>query len=220
MEPQRFEAPVPATDSPSLKRAILHGYQAMDRLLGRMACDYPDTLLVLCTALSQQPWPETTKCTFRPTRFETLLQFARVAPARARVKPVMAEEFHLECPTAEEAELVQVRFEELTVADQPLMKVERSGKSLFAGCLITDALVADRSVVRRSDGARVPFGDLFHMVHTMRSGRHHPDGVLWVRNGRHRIVSGRVPLTAIAPSVLRYFGLRPPDSMTQKPLPF
>jgi hypothetical protein len=54
----------------------------------------------------------------------------------------------------------------------------------------------------------------------MRSGRHHPDGVLWVRNGRHRIVPEKVSLTAIAPSVLRYFGLRPSDAMTGKALPF
>jgi hypothetical protein len=219
MEPERFDAPVPATDHPSLREAILYGYRAMDSLIGRLLRDYPEALLVLCSALSQQPWTDTTKCTFRPTRFEALLEFARV-PAGTTVQPVMAEEFHLECATAEEAALAEVRFRDLVVEDQPLLKVERTGNRLFAGCRITDATVLERQVVRKSDGARQPFAALFHMVHTMRSGRHHPDGVLWVRNGRHRVVPDPVPLTCIAPSVLRHFGLRPPARMKAAALEF
>jgi bisphosphoglycerate-independent phosphoglycerate mutase (AlkP superfamily) len=57
------------------------------------------------------------------------------------------------------------------------------------------------------------------MIHTMRSGRHHRDGVLWVRNGRHRVVRDRVPLTAIAPTVLRHYGVQAPAHMRTEPLP-
>jgi hypothetical protein len=213
MEPKYFELPVPSTDHESLREAIPYGYGAMDELLGRLQDDYPDALLLLCTALSQQAWTDTAKCTFRPTRFETLFEFARVSPERARVKPVMAEEFHVECSTDEEAALVEVRFQELTVEDEPLMKVQRSGKTLFAGCRLNDARVLERRVMRRSDGARRPFGDLFYMVHTMRSGKHHPDGVLWARNGRQRVVDAKVPLTALAPSILGQFRVPPPASM-------
>ncbi len=76
----------------------------------------------------------------------------------------------------------------------------------------------DRPILRRSDGARRPFGELFNMVHSMRSGRHHPDGVLWIRNGRHCLVENKIPLTAIAPTILAHFGLRPPPCMKEKPL--
>jgi hypothetical protein len=218
MEPEHFDAPVPATDDPSLQDAIPHGYQAMDRLLGQMMRDYPATLLVLCGALSQQPWTDTTKCTFRPRRFESLLEFAQVSAPHVRVKPVMAEEFHLECPTAEQATVVEARFRELTVANQPLMKVERTGNTLFTGCGVTDATMLDQSVKRQSDGTGLPFRELFYMIHTMRSGRHHPDGVLWVRNGCHQVVDEHVPLTAIAPTVLRFFGIDPPPAMQAQPL--
>jgi predicted AlkP superfamily phosphohydrolase/phosphomutase len=57
------------------------------------------------------------------------------------------------------------------------------------------------------------------MIHTMRSGRHHPDGALWVRNGRHEVVPGRVPLTDIAPTVLAHYGIDQPDHMEGRPLP-
>jgi hypothetical protein len=218
MEPERFTAPVPETDSPSLRDAIRHGYQAMDALLGRLMADYPDALLMLCTALSQQPWIDTTKCTFRPSRFDTLLEFARVPVPATAVKPVMAEEFHVECPSDEVALQAEAGFQQLTIDNEPVMKVERAGRSLFAGCRITDAAVLDRPVTRGSDGVRRPFSDLFYMVHTMRSGRHHPDGVLWVRGGRHRVVPGKVPLTAIAPTVLQHFGVPVPEHMHAGPL--
>src|SRR5262249_11699862 len=74
LDPGEVTAPPPASDHPSLGEAIHEGYRAMDRLVGRMLRDYPDAVLVLCTALSQQPWTNTTKCTFRPRRFETLLE--------------------------------------------------------------------------------------------------------------------------------------------------
>ncbi|MBL8793172.1 MAG: hypothetical protein JNM56_04650, partial [Planctomycetia bacterium] len=213
MEPAHFDVPVPATDDPSLADAIPHGYRMMDQLIGRLLADYPRTVLVLCTALSQQPWTDTTKCTFRPERFDDLLEFARVSPRTVQVKPVMAEEFYLECPTADYAGVVEKRLNELTVDGEPLMKVQRTGPSLFTGCRLTDARTLDKTIERGSDGFARPFASLFHMVHTMRSGRHHPDGVLWVRNGQHQVFADKVSLTSIAPSVLHFFGVTPPAHM-------
>jgi hypothetical protein len=218
MEPGQFAVPPPETDHSSLRDAIPEGYRAMDRLLGRFLRDYPDAVLILCTALSQQPWTDTTKCTYRPRRFEQLLEFARVSVEVAAVKPVMAEQFHVECPDGAAAARTEARLRELTVDEQPLMTVQREGSNVFAGCRVYDAAVLDRPVVRPSDGTRRRFGDLFYMVHTMRSGRHHPDGVLWVRTGRHRVVPDRVPLTDVAPTVLAHFGVAQPAHMKGRPL--
>jgi hypothetical protein len=219
MEPERFAVPPPPTDHPSLQTAIPDGYRAMDRLVGRFLRDYPDAVLVLCTALSQQPWAATTKCTYRPKKFEALLEFARVTVGGTAVKPVMAEQFHVECPDGEAAVATESRLRDLVIDDQPLMAVKREGKSVFAGCRVFESVALDRPVRRRSDGHGQRFGDLFYMIHTMRSGRHHPDGVLWVRNGRHRVVRGKVPLTAIAPTVLAHFHVGQPGHMKSRPLP-
>jgi hypothetical protein len=219
LEPEKFAVPPPETDHVSLRTAIPDGYQAMDRLIGRFLRNYPDAVLVLCTALSQQPWVNTTKCTFRPRRFERLLEFARVSVESAAVKPVMAEQFHVECADGLAATIAEARLRELTVDDQPLMAVQREGNSVFAGCRVFDTRAQGRPVTRVSDGSRMPFDDLFYMIHTMRSGRHHPDGVLWVRNGRHEIVRDKVPLTDIAPTILAHFGVDQPDYMPGRPLP-
>jgi hypothetical protein len=82
---------------------------------------------------------------------------------------------------------------------------------------VNDPAALDRTVRREGAGRR--FGELFYMIHTMRSGRHHPDGVLWWRNGRHRVVEERVPLTAVAPTILAHFGVAPPPHMRTLPLP-
>lgn len=218
MDPDRFTVAPLAADHPSLRDAIPHGYQMMDQLLGRLLRDYADDLLVLCTGLSQQPWTDTTKCTFRPHRFEALLEFAGVPAEGCQLQPVMAEQFHVVCRDEAAAERVERGLGELTVDDEPLMTVERNGVSVFAGCRLNETTALDRTVRRGSDGACRPFGDLFYLIHTMRSGRHHPDGVLWFRNHQHRVIGEKVPLTVIAPTILAHFGVPPPAHMRAAPL--
>jgi hypothetical protein len=115
MEPEHFDVPPPESAHPSLKNAISYGYRAMDQLLARFMADYPDAILMLCTALSQQTWSDTTKCTFRPRQFESFLEFARVRVDGTAIKPVMAEQFHVECFSAEQAEQAESRFRDLFV---------------------------------------------------------------------------------------------------------
>src|SRR5262249_22774076 len=172
-----------------------------------------------CTALSQQPWTDTTKCTFRPRRFEALLDFARVAVGPAQVKPVMAEQFHVECPDGETADETEERFRDLDVEGQPLMYVKREGHSVSAAGRVPAPAARARRGRRPPAAPPRRFGDLFYMIHTMRSGRHHPDGVLWVRNGRHQVVRERVPLTAVAPTLLAAFDVPRPPHMRERPLP-
>jgi hypothetical protein len=218
MEPGRFEVAPAASDHPSLASAIPEGYRAMDGILGRFLRDYPSAVLVLCSALSQQPWTETSKCTFRPRQFAPFLEFSRVGVPATAVKPVMAEQFHVECPSGETALVAETRLRELRVDGQPVMHVQRWGSRVFAGCRITDPAVVSQPVVRTSDGQVRRFGDLFYMVHTMRSGKHHPDGVLWIRNGRHRTETRKVPLIDIAPTVLKHFGVAQPAPLKGRAL--
>jgi hypothetical protein len=219
MQPDQFDVPPPDTDHKSLADAIQYGYRAMDRIVGRFLKDYPDAVLLLATALSQQPWSETTKCTFRPRRFEELLEFAGISAGSATVRPVMAEQFHLDFADESAAEAAQGRLLALTVGRQPLMTLNRDGKSLFAGCAITDATAVDHLIRRNGNGSERKLGEMFHMVHSMRSGRHHPDGVLWIRNGRHRVIGEKVPLINIAPTILSHFGVEPLPSMKGVALP-
>ena len=57
--------------------AVLFGYKNMDRMLTRFMSDFPDAILVLCTALSQVAWTDTRKQTYRPRSFSDLPDFCR-----------------------------------------------------------------------------------------------------------------------------------------------
>jgi hypothetical protein len=62
---------------------------------------------------------------------------------------------------------------------------------------------------------RVPFFGMFYRIAGLKSGMHHPHGMLWVRHPdkRHRIHEDRVPLTVIAPTILKMLGVLPPEFM-------
>ena len=69
-------------------------------------------------------------------------------------------------------------------------------------------------------GVSRPFFDVFYQADGTKSGMHHPDGVLWIRtpDRTHAIHSGKVPLRAIAPTVLKMFRVPPPNFMHCEPL--
>lgn len=220
MSPDKFDMPPPAEDHPSYREAIPHGYRSMDRLIGRVLDDYPQAVVLLCTALSQKPWTDTTKCTFRPSDFDRFLSFAGVDPKRVTVKPVMAEQFHLDFKT--EADCAQARnaLADLTIDGEPLMLIQQETPlQLFSGCLVTDARKADAEILRKSTGSKASFREYFYMIHTVRSGHHDPRGTLWFGAGEHRTNGSVISLQDIAPTILKFFRVPVPAHMTGNPLP-
>lgn len=226
MQPEIFAVAPPPGEHESLAGAIRYGYQSMDRLIRRALADYPDATIVLCTALSQRAWAETTKCTFRPRSFDALLSFAQIDARSVTAKPVMAEQFHLVFRSAEDSRRGEALLRNLVFDGRPLMTVRRESEdTLFCGCDVNDAQLVDKVVTRRADGAARPFGELFYMIHTMRSGRHDPRGLLWIGNGRHEVVAEQVSIVDIAPTILTAFAVQKPAHMrgaalqTRTPLP-
>ena len=219
MEPDVFEMPPAADDHPSLQKAVQTGYQDMDALLGRFLRDYPDALLILCTAISQQPWTETQKVTYRPKSFDTFLKFAGIEKEGIEIEPVMAEQFHIRCKDVAAAQRVHAKLTDLTVNGRPIMFARLEDAGVFTGCNVIDGSASGQKVTRSSDGSSAGFDELFYRIHTVRSGKHHPDGVLWIRNHAPKVVREKVPLTTVAPTILAHFQVAPPASMRGEPLP-
>ena len=219
MRPEIFAVAPPPGEHASLAGAIQYGYQSMDRQIRRALADYPDATIVLCTALSQRAWIDTTKCTFRPRTFEALLSFAQIDPRSVAVKPVMAEQFHLVFDSAESRARAEIALRDLHFADRALLSVRREGdNTLFSGCDITDARLGGGTITRRRDGATTPFAELFYMIHTMRSGYHDPRGLLWIGGGHHEVVAETVSILDIAPTILKAFDVPKPAHMRGAPL--
>jgi hypothetical protein len=220
MEPDKFELKPTDEEQSRYKDAVLTAHKSFDRVIGRvLATVTPDTTIILCTALSQQPYLKADasggKRFYRPHTFDALAKFAEIRGV-SKFLPVMSEQFHIffdgDEVAAREAEK---KLCALRVGDRPALEVERRGAEIFTGCKI-HTLLDDGAVLEsgaRLDGAgserSVPFFDVFYRADSIKSGFHHRDGALWIRRAdrRHVLHEEKVPLLAVAPTILDLLGL-------------
>lgn len=211
MEPTQFKVQPTAQEQAEYETAILVGYQAMDRIIGEcLELADEQTTVMLCTALSQQACLVYEdiggKRLYRPRRFEALLEFAGVQAA-CECSPVMAEEFFIRFERESDACFAEQQLALLRIDQRPVMRLRRQGKEIYAGCGIFDQLPS-QAVLQRDDRAdrpvTIPFFDLFYQIEEIKSGMHHPDGILWIRHPslEHSVQTEKVSLQTIAPTVL------------------
>ena len=224
MDPGAFEIQPSEKEQEELAGAVLYGYQEMDALLGRfLRLAGRDATLVLCTALGQQPCliyeSKGGKTFYRPNDFKSLLEFAGVT-ADVEMSPLMSEEFQVICKDEAAAREVERGLAQLQVDGTPALRVERIGATLRSGCSIFRQLPRE-AVLRIENSDRVsPFYDLFYQGAGLKSGMHHPDGFCWIRtpDRTQSVAVDRVPLRAVAPTVLQLLGVPIPAGMTAEPL--
>jgi hypothetical protein len=219
MQPQLFKVAPDRDEQSDCARAILEGYQEMDRLVGRLLkLVGNEVVIVLATALSQQPCLEYEaiggKRGYRPRDFETLLAFAGIN-GRYQVAPVMAEQFWIHFESAADAIVAEARLAALRVGERRAIATQREANSVFAACGIKRAVDAN-AILRVTDSdSSVPFFQIFYAIEGIKSGMHHPDGMLWIRHPRlpHAVYQGKVELLSIAPTILEMLGIMKPPHM-------
>jgi hypothetical protein len=216
--PAGFSIPPPAEDHPSLSDAVLTGYKNYDRLLGRFLTDFPNARLIFATALSQEPW-DTTWCTFRPRDFNRLLDAVGIEKSSVTVEPVMAEEFFMSFPDQSAADDAMKRLRESRIDGEPLFRIEQHEPlRVKLCCAVNDWYAPGQAAVTFADDKRERFDALFYRIHSIRSGVHHPDGCFWVQSPAPGRSNEKIPITSVAPTILRLFGLDAPSYMKQPAL--
>ena len=225
MDPEPFSNRPDEADRARLGGAILAGYREMDRLVGR-ALDLVDdeTTLVLCTALSQQPYTlmeaEGGKHIYRPHRVADLLGALGVVGIM-QIAPVMAEQFHVYFATEGAAATAEELLATVVADGLPAFGLRRAGTDLFVGCKLVHEVSSDAVLEVPGTGVRLAFYDHLYRSETAKSGYHHPEGAFWVRT-RDRAglaVTERVPLRSVAPTLLRLLDIEVPGSMRAPALP-
>ena len=220
MDPSVFTAPPSATHRRMYQHAIEYGYRQMDRLVGRVL-DMVDanTTVVMATALSQQPClsfeAHGGKNFYRPIDWAPITTLAGITD-RYATSPVMAHQFHLYFDSPTIAERAAARLAAIRYEDRQALAVERNGAGLFVGCRIYEPLSADASLSVAGHDGKTRFFDLFYKIDGVKSGMHHPDGMLWIRTPlrQHAVHAEHVPLAAVAPTILEHFGLQRPPYMS------
>ncbi len=223
MEPWHFTIKPTAEEMAEHETAILYGYQEMDRLIGRfMKLAGKDATLVFCTALSQQPClvyeDDGGKCFYRPRQIEEVMHLAGVRDPHS-VSPAMAEQFQLRFNSEQDARDAASRLGTLRVGNQPLFQVDLKRQEIFMGCAI-HSKIPHEAVISADSEQSIPFFQVLYQAEGIKSGMHHPDGLLWIRrpDRSHTVYPEKVPLRAIAPTMLSLLGIRTPESMKMAPL--
>jgi hypothetical protein len=221
MEPELFKVKPAGDDQRELGGAVLYGYQQMDGLVTHlMRFLGPNCAIVLCSALSQQPCliyeDAGGKTAYRPHHLREFLNFAGVEGAQ-EIRPVMAHQFHVQFASETDAERARQQLAKLRIDDgSRLMSAKREGAGLFCGCAILRAVTQDAMVEIDGTSGATDFSELFYQCVGLKSGMHHPDGVLWIRHtdATHLVHRPRVPLDSVAPTLLSLFGQPKPPHMS------
>lgn len=185
-QPDVFSLKPDKNELRSYGEAIRYGYKCLDELLGKaLRIAGPDTAIVLCTALSQQPMLDYEerggKAMFLPKDYPQLLNILGLQAA-PRVEAIMAEEARLHYERAEDAELALARLQAVTTSEGlALFKLRGfDGRSFIIGCAVFANEVEPTTRICLGDHAVADFRDHFIAMPTTTSAKHHPDGLLWV----------------------------------------
>lgn len=224
MDPEPFKIKPTDADQAEYQHAVRYGYEEMDRIVGDIVAAAPaNAVIVMATALSQQPcliYEDIGGKTFyRARTFQPLIEFAGITGCQ-KVEPVMSEEFHLRFANERDAIDAAARLSALRVDGRPAMQVERRGTNVFSGCIIYSQLEHDVMLQAGENGKSTPFFRLFYQVESLKSGMHHPDGILWVRvpGTQPNVSPEKVSLRDVPPTILSLFGIEKPAYMTGKVL--
>jgi len=219
MEPEKFGVRPDAAEQAEYENAVLYGYQQMDRVVGKALALAGDThSIVFSSALGQQPCLKYEdiggKNFYRPRDFRKFVEWVGI-DAPHELQPVMSEEFRLVFRTEEDAAEAAARLGTIHIGGERGMSVRRNGLDVKTGCRIFQRVSADTplGMPGRASGR---FDDLFYRADGLKSGMHHSEGCLWIRDPlspRHHRQAQRVPLTAVAPTLLALMGVDPPDWM-------
>ncbi len=219
MDPGPFRVKPTQEEQAEFSAAILFGYEQMDWLIGqffKLAGD--DTTLILTTGLSQQPCliyeDQGGKCIYRPHDYSSFLDFAGVADY-TEIAPVMAEQFYIRFRNEESSRKAEGALNALMLEDRALLTTDRRGSDVFCGCRIHTEVDRKAVVHGRNSDRTIPFYELLYRIEGLKSGMHHPDGVLWIRypGKDHRVFEEKVPLVNVAPTLLDLFSVSAPGYM-------
>lgn len=224
LDPQAFTVRPDAAEMKVYGDAIRFGYRAMDALLGRFMAlaERHGALLIFMTALSQQPFLRHEEMGgqhfHRLHDVEGFLD--RLGIARITVDPTMTHQYMARFGSMAERDAARERIAALRMESGRRLfdfadKAEEEAQ-LYFGCQIATRTEADAAVIDEATGATLRFGDLLYRIDAIKSGRHHPDGALWLRTGSGHAHAEQASILDIFPTLLDHFGVAMPEGPARR----
>lgn len=213
MDPSVFEHRPSSEELLAYGHAIRFGYQQMDKILGDLVNLVDDrTLIVFATALSQQPFTKAEsvggQLFYRPKNVTTLLASLDICPDD--VQPTMTHQYMLRFSDRNQEEAARQRLMAVTLNGKPIFGVEsRQGeRALYFGNTLHAKVPENAVLIDEATNQSFAYYDCFYQIDAMKSGCHHPDGILWIATGQHRDHPEPVSILDVFPTIADYFDLK------------
>lgn len=229
MQPELFPQPATAEEVETYGDAIPHGYRTADALLeGMLKLIDEDTVLVVASSMGQQPYIsklERGKQIGQLRSLDHLLEIVGVKD-RARALNTMSDQFNIYADTPEVLREVTGALEAayIDAPQQPMFNLQTLDNSLTVTLRHYDEVSEDSRCVfphRAASGDdSYRFEDLVYSTGLVKSGFHHPRGVLMlygagVKRGGHIAACDNLDL---APTLLTLLGVPVPPEMSGRVL--
>jgi hypothetical protein len=207
-EPHHFQNEPSSDEMNQYGRAIQYGYERMDKLLGKFQKMVDkDTLLILSTALSQQPFVRNEAVGgqhfYRPRDVDQMLKVMGIESDN--VDPVMTHQFLASLKDQTSIEASAQKLRSLTVEGKQVFEVVCKDGQIHFGCQLSHKLDEDTELFCQDTQTTTKFFDEFYSIDATKSGCHHPDGVLWFRTGNHQVHDEHVSILDVFPTLLDMF---------------
>jgi hypothetical protein len=223
MQPDLFPQETTPEERRNYGSAIEHGYRSADELLkGMMSLADDQTVLVVASSMGQQPFVSSLKKGKRIGQLRSLDRLVDILGARGRVRALttMSDQFNLYPDTAATKDTMvgSLRAAYVDSPARPMFNVTTLADSITVTLNHYDETSEEsRCVFPRGgdEGGSYRFEDLVYGTGMVKSGCHHPVGVLslygaGVRRGAR--VEDCTNLD-IAPTLLKLLGLPVPEEM-------
>lgn len=206
MAPEQFIVKPETDELNQYKDAIQYGYMQMDRLLGDMMdMAGSKTRLMFATALSQQPYLKYEHVGghnfYRPRNINHLFEKLNLKPKS--LQPVMTHQFLAKFDSVTDAIQARDILGSFSVNGSSVFGFSESeSDSIYFGCQIRESLSVD--TVLESTGGPIlnhNFFETFYKIEGLKSGRHHPNGCLWIQTGKHKLHQTPVSILDIFPTI-------------------
>jgi hypothetical protein len=173
-----------------------------------------EATLMFCTGLSQQPYLKSEakggRHYYRIIGPQVLKEFIGLTDP-FEYHPVMSDQALLQFQNEESCLKAEALLDSFQLNGGRAFWCQRDGSSIMVQCQWIKEIAEDAELVQSGAGRKVPFFKVFYSMDVVKSGFHHPDGMLWVRHPdkRHVVHEEKLPIRAIASMVLDHFGLKP-----------
>jgi len=121
----------------------------------------------------------------------------------------MTHQFLLRFSNPEDQQAARNKLQSLTLDGAGVIGFSDSDSlSLYFGCQLRTVVDVDQTVVSQDDLVReFRLGDYFYKMEALKSGRHHPDGCLWIQSDQPQVVAEKVSVLDVFPTISSMFGI-------------